>query len=196
MRIRPLLPFLLLLAPGTALASVSFGLHGELPTIHSPMARYSGEDVEHSLPLSFGARADLGFGRGDGTWVLVDLGARHAWIDFGEMGRVMLDLGYRADIPGSEGLHPFWEAGLGAEAIRLWDHDMEPLALHLGPRFFGGLGLGFGRGKLRPCVGARISFTAATGSFDLPSVEIDDVEIERFYMPSVLALAGTFGLSF
>jgi len=160
------------------------------------MARYSGEDVEHTIPVSVGGRAELGLGIGSaGTrWFVVAPGVRHSGIDFGVVDHAMLDLAYREAIPGTSSLHPHWEAGLGAALIRLQDEAGEPLALHLGPRFHGALGLGFGRGKLRPELGLRASFTAATGSFDLDDVEIDDEIVGRFYLPSTLCLAATVGL--
>jgi hypothetical protein len=184
------------LALGPARAEVGAGLHLEAPTVHSPMARYSGEDVEHTVPISFGARVALDIGLGPERWLAVGLGGRSSSLDLGRVEHAMFDVAYKVDIPGSEKLTPFWEAGLGAELIRLRDHDDEPLALHLGPRFFGGLGLGLGAGRLQPTLGVRASFTAATGSFDLPDIEVDDEVVGRFYMPSVLVLAGTVGLAF
>lgn len=192
----PSLLLALVLTPGQARAGVNFGLHAELPTLHSPMARYSGEDVEHALPISVGARADLGIGLGPERWLVVDLGGRTSSLDLGRVDHAMIDLAFREDMPGSERLHPYWEAGGGAELIRLRDHDDASLALHMGPRFFGGLGLGLGGGRLQPTVGVRAGFTAATGSFELADVELDDEVVERFYMPSVLVLAGTVGLRF
>jgi hypothetical protein len=186
----------LALVPAQARAGVSFGVHAEAPTLHSPMARYSGESVEHSLPVSVGARADLGIGLGPERWLVVDLGGRSSSLDLGRVEHAMLDLAFREAMPGSERLHPYWEAGLGAELIRLRDHDGASLALHIGPRFFGGLGLGLGGGRVRPTLGLRASFTAATGSFELADVELEDETVERFYMPSVLVLAGTVGLRF
>ncbi len=190
----PLLSVLLTIAPGGALAGPSLGLHAELPTVHSPMARYSGEEVEHALPISMGARLELGLPLAQERWLVVDLGARSGGMDLGRMDHAMLELAFREAMSGSDSLHPFWEGGLGAELIRLRDEESADLALHLGPRFFGGLGLGLGSKKLRPTVGVRASFTAATGTFDLPDVELDDGTVERFYMPSALVLAGTVGI--
>jgi hypothetical protein len=194
--VRPRLVFLAFAAllPRVVAAGPRVGLHYELPTLHSPMARYSGEDVEHGLPLSAGLRGDLGLGLDEQRWLSLGLGARGGGMDLGTVRHGMLDLAYVERLPGGERIEAHWEAGLGAELIGLLDHGGEALALHLGPRFFGGLGLGLGAGRLQPCLGLRASFTAATGSFDIPDEEIDDDELERFYMPSVLVLAGTVGL--
>jgi hypothetical protein len=186
----------LALAPSQGRAGVIVGLHAEAPTVHSPMARYSGESVEHRLPISVGARAELGVPVGSERWLVTALGVRSSSLDLGRVEHAMLDLAFREALPGSERLHPYWEAGGGAELIRLRDHDGAQLALHLGPRFFGGLGLGLGAARLQPTVGLRAGFTAATGSFELSDVEQDDEVVERFYMPSVLVLAGTVGLRF
>jgi len=190
------LPIVAALSP-VAFAGPSVGLHAELPTLHSPMARYSGEEVEHGLPISLGARADLGFGLGgDVRSLVVALGVRRSGVDIGRVDHAMLDLAYREAMDGGPAVHPFWEVGLGVEALRLQDAEGADLALHMGPRFFGALGMGLGSKRLQPTLGVRASFTAATGSFDLPSVKLDDEDIERFYMPSVLVLAGTVGLRF
>ncbi len=188
------LPLVTALTP-VAVAGPSFGLHAELPTLHSPMARYSGDDVEHGLPLSWGVRADLGFALGEGERALVvALGTRDSRVDIGRVDHDMVDLAFREEMAGGPTVNPFWEAGLGAELLRLQDPDGEDLALHLGPRIFGALGVGLGSKRLQPTLGVRASFTAATGSFDLPSVQQDNQDVERFYMPSVLVLAGTVGL--
>jgi len=190
------LPLVAALAP-VAIAGPTVGLHAELPTLHSPMARYSGEEVEHGLPISLGARADLGFGLGgDVRSLVVALGTRRSGVDIGRVDHAMLDLAYREAMDGSPAMHPFWEVGLGVEALRLQDPEGAELALHMGPRFFGALGVNLGSKRLQPTLGVRASFTAATGSFDLSSVEQGDQDIDRFYMPSVLVLAGTVGLRF
>ena len=196
MFLSPVIAALLTLCPSAAFASPAVGLHAELPTLHSPMARYSGEDVEHRVPISLGGRAALDFGLGSTRSLGVGLGARTAAMDLGRVEQGMIDISYAEALPGSGIWAPWWEAGLGAEVIRLLDHDGEAAALHLGPRFFGGLGTVLGYGRLRPALGVRASFTAATGDFELSDVEIDDETLERFYMPSVLVLAGTIGLRF
>jgi hypothetical protein len=192
----PLLLALLAAAPAPASAAPLVALQVEAPTLHSPMARYSGEVVDHALPFSVGARGDLALGLAADRWLVLDLGGRTSGLDLGRVWHAMVDGAYRESIPAEGAVEPFWEAGAGVELIHLRDHDDAPLALHLGPRFFGGLGLRLGEGRLRPCLGARASFTAATGSFELPDVTLDDEEIERFYMPSVLVLALTGGVSF
>lgn len=185
----------LLLAPDSARAGPSVAVHAELPTLHSPMARYSGEEVEHGLPISLGVRAELGLPLAPERWLVVDLAGRSGGMDLGRVDHAMLDLAFREAMAGDKALHPYWEGGLGVELIHLLDHDGSELALHLGPRFFGGLGVSLGAGRLQPTAGVRASFTAATGSFDLPDAELDAGTVERFYMPSVLVLAGTLGLS-
>ncbi len=194
---------LLVVLPAPALAGVSLGLSAEAPILHSPIARYSGEEVAHGLPISVGARADLGFGIGKDLprSLLVGLGARSAAVDLGRLNQLYLDLAYRQGLQGTVVVHPWWEAGIGAELIELSDHQDQALGLHAGPRFFGGLGFDVGANRLRMIAGLRASFTAATGDFVLDDETVvgssgEDVLVERYYTPAALVLSGTLGLKF
>ncbi len=187
----------------SGLAAPSLTLSAEAPTLHSPIARYSGADVVHRLPVSLGARADLGLPlrTGETRWLLASLGGRSAGVDLGRYEQAYLDLAYRGFVPSTPGRHPWWEAGMGVELMMLDDHDGEALGRHWGPRIVGGLGLEWGANRLRLATGARVSFTMANGDWELSDERVvgsdgEEVVAERFYTPAALCLSGTLGLRF
>jgi len=189
---------LFLALTGPAHAGVTGALLFEAPTLHSPIVQYA-DNLEHPLPISLGGRAELGVGvTQQERWLVLGLAGRSAAFDMGRVHNLAIDLAWRAAFADGERLHPHWEAGLGLEDIELHD-DGELLIRQLGPRFFGGLGLGFGAGRLRPVVGVRAGFTAVTGSAELPAQLDEDGEqigLGPLYMPAALVLAGTLGLQF
>ena len=192
-----LLAALLVLA-ASARAELLGTLAVEAPTLHTPVARYSGEDVPHALPLSLGGRLGIGPRLGmSARWLLLDLGGRSGRTDLGRLDQAWADLSLRAGFAERPRVHPWGELALGAELSVLHDHAGERLARHAGPLLAAGAGLALGQARWRWTGGLRASFSAITGDFELPpepSEVAGEEDLERFYMPSALMLAATLGI--
>jgi hypothetical protein len=155
----------------------------ELPTLHTPIARYEA-GAENRLPLNFAFRSAFAFPR-DRPWHAffgyTVRGGRTA-IDT-PIGQFRLDYGWRRDLSEGRQGTPYLELGTGAETI--WFADPEDgAAIHGGWGPTVALGLRFPEAEYLGTLGLRLTSAWMSGGYVR---ELDDVRYR--FQPSHLSLA-------